>query len=60
MSAIPSQTAKTPDGPDQKTKPLPLAEIEAAIRSIRHGTVQIVVQDGVVVQIDKTEKMRLR
>ena len=41
-------------------KPLPLTEIEAAIRSIRHGVVQIVIQDGVVVQIDKTEKVRLR
>lgn len=40
--------------------PLPLAEIEAAIRSIRYGVVQIIIQDGVVVQIDKTEKQRLR
>ncbi|WP_395140070.1 YezD family protein [Armatimonas sp.] len=39
---------------------LPLSEIEAAIRSIRFGVVQIIIQDGVVVQIDKTEKQRLR
>ncbi len=39
---------------------LPLGEIEAAIRSIRYGVVQIIIQDGVVVQIDKTEKQRLR
>lgn len=39
---------------------LPLSEIEAAIRSIRYGIVQIIIQDGVVVQIDKTEKQRLR
>jgi len=37
-----------------------LAEIEAAIRSIRFGVVQIIIQDGVVVQIDQTEKRRLR
>jgi hypothetical protein len=45
----------TPEPP-----PLPLGEIEAAIRSIRFGVVQIIIQDGVVVQIDKTEKQRLR
>ncbi|MCX6024266.1 MAG: YezD family protein [Chloroflexi bacterium] len=36
-----------------------LAEVLAALRSIRFGTVQMTVQDGKVVQIDKTEKMRL-
>jgi hypothetical protein len=41
-------------------KDLPLTEIENAIRSIRFGSVQIIIQDGVVVQIDKTEKLRLR
>lgn len=46
--------------PSAETKPLPLPEIEAAIRAIRYGVVQIVIQDGVVVQIDKTEKLRLR
>jgi hypothetical protein len=39
---------------------LPLAEIEAAIRSIRYGVVQILIQDGVVVQIDRTDKRRLK
>ena len=42
------------------TAPLPLEEIEEAVRSIRYGVVQIIIQDGVVVQIDKTEKLRLR
>ncbi len=36
-----------------------LAEVLAALRSIRFGAVQITVQDGKVVQIDKTEKVRL-
>lgn len=39
---------------------VPMSEIEAAIRSIRHGVVQIIIQDGVVIQIDRTEKVRLR
>lgn len=37
-----------------------LLEICNALRGLRYGTVQIVVQDGVVVQIDRTEKRRLR
>ena len=36
-----------------------LSEVLAALRSIRFGTVQMTVQDGKVVQIDKTEKVRL-
>jgi hypothetical protein len=36
-----------------------LEEIRKAIHSVRYGTVQIIVQDGRVVQIDKTEKIRL-
>jgi hypothetical protein len=39
---------------------IPLKEIETAIRSIRHGVVQIIIQDGIVIQIDRTEKVRLR
>jgi len=35
-----------------------LHEIQSAIKSIRYGHVQIVIQDSKVVQIDKTEKVR--
>ncbi len=35
-----------------------LMQILKAVKSIRYGTVQIVVQDSKVVQIDKTEKIR--
>ena len=35
-----------------------LFQILKAIKSIRYGYVQIVVQDSKVVQIDKTEKIR--
>jgi hypothetical protein len=38
---------------------LPLEEIQEAVRSIRFGVVQLVIQDGRVIQIDKTEKIRL-
>ncbi len=35
-----------------------LLQILEALRSIRYGCVQIIVQDSKVVQIDKTEKIR--
>lgn len=35
-------------------------QIRDALRGLRFGTVTILVQDGVVIQIDRTEKMRLR
>ncbi len=37
-----------------------LVAIAEAVRSIRFGTVVVVVQDGRVIQIEKTEKTRLR
>lgn len=37
-----------------------LREIAASLRGMRFGSVTIVVQDGVIIQIDKTEKRRLR
>jgi len=36
-----------------------LREVLHAIRRIRHGQVQIHIQDGRVVQIDQTEKFRV-
>ena len=38
---------------------IPLEVIQEAVASIRFGTVQLIIQDGRVVQIDKTEKVRL-
>jgi hypothetical protein len=37
-----------------------LAAIRSALAGLRFGSVQIVVQDGVIVQIDRIEKRRLR
>jgi hypothetical protein len=36
-----------------------LARISAALRGLRYGTVTAVVQDGVVVQVERTEKIRI-
>lgn len=38
---------------------LPIEEIQAAVNKIRYGTVQLIIQDGRIVQIDTTEKKRL-
>jgi hypothetical protein len=37
-----------------------LGEIRDALRGLRYGSLTIQVQDGVVVQIDRTEKRRLQ
>lgn len=37
-----------------------LREVCQAIRQIRHGQVQISIQDGRVVQLDRTEKVRFK
>lgn len=37
-----------------------LREISASLRGLRFGSVNIVVQDGVIIQIDRVEKRRLR
>jgi hypothetical protein len=35
-------------------------QIRESLRGLRYGSVNIIVQDGVVIQIDRTEKRRLR
>jgi hypothetical protein len=37
-----------------------LDQIRESLRGLRFGSVNIIVQDGVVIQIDRTEKRRLR
>jgi hypothetical protein len=35
-------------------------QIRESLRGLRYGSVNIIVQDGVIIQIDRTEKRRLR
>jgi len=35
-------------------------KVRKALREIRYGTVTLVIQDGRVIQIDKSEKIRLK
>jgi hypothetical protein len=46
--------------PPQIALPADLEPIRAAIKGIRFGEVRIVIQDGVVIQIDRVEKRRMR
>jgi len=58
MSDKPAATA----APQPKPPPapaLPIDEIREAVEKIRFGTVQLIIQDGRIVQIDTTEKKRL-
>jgi hypothetical protein len=36
-----------------------LTQIRDSLRGLRFGSVNIIVQDGVIIQIDRTEKRRL-
>jgi hypothetical protein len=51
-----ASTASTADA----DKRWPLEQILEALRGLRYGTVTVVVKDGVVVQVDRTERRRLR
>jgi hypothetical protein len=42
-------------GPSEET----LLHIQEALRGLRYGSVVVTVQDGVVVQIERTEKKRI-
>ena len=49
----------------QKTRaaapaPIALDRIREALSGLQFGTVTVVIQDGVVVQVERTEKFRLR
>jgi len=37
-----------------------LAQIRESLRDLKFGSVNIIVQDGVIIQIDRTEKRRIR
>ena len=35
-------------------------EVRTSLRNLKYGSVTIIVQDGVIIQIDRTEKRRLQ
>ena len=43
-----------------KKDPSYLTELEHYVKDIKYGNVTLIIQDGKVIQIDKTEKIRIR
>ncbi len=54
-AALSSDSPRADDGPSIAI----LAQISEAMRGLKFGQVAIIIQDGVVVQIDRLEKHRL-
>lgn len=42
------------------SRDLDLDHVRSAIHGIRYGEVRVIIQDGVIVQIERIEKQRLR
>jgi hypothetical protein len=55
-----SQQPKTPAGDQSVPADDAINQIRDSLRGLRFGSVNIIVQDGVIIQIDRTEKRRLR
>jgi len=61
---MPAQDSNTdqavPHSADESIEPSVMAAIRRALHGLRFGQVVVIVQDGVVVQVDRTERTRLR
>jgi hypothetical protein len=55
-----SHQSKTNAGEYASTGDDEINQIRESLRNLRYGSVNIIVQDGVIIQIDRTEKRRLR
>jgi hypothetical protein len=59
MSESHTNNTERTDHSDDKPADHALQQIKESLRGLRFGSVLIIVQDGVVVQIERTEKKRL-
>ena len=55
-----SKISKTAAQEDAMSAEEAIDQIRESLRGLKFGSVNIIVQDGVVIQIDRTEKKRLR
>ena len=60
VSESSSQQPKTPAAEQTVPDDDAINQIRDSLRGLRYGSVNIIVQDGVIIQIDRTEKRRLR
>ena len=56
----PHPTPPAPPPPADEERRWGLEQIEVALRGLQFGEVTVIVQDGVVVQVDRTERRRVR
>lgn len=52
--------AEPQSSPGTSLTEVQLKKIQEAVRDIRYGTVTLVIQDGRLIQIDRSEKIRLK
>jgi hypothetical protein len=55
-----ADTSISPADVRDAERELEITQIRESLRGLRYGSVNIIVQDGVIVQIDRVEKRRLR
>ena len=55
-----SQQAKSMSADQTTLADDAINQVRDSLRGLRFGSVNIIVQDGVIIQIDRTEKRRLR
>jgi hypothetical protein len=59
MSDEAQQLETGPQGEDARTDDT-IRRVLEALRGLKYGQISIIVQDGVVIQIERTERFRLR
>ena len=60
---VSERISQQPESPEVESLALAddaINQIRDSLRGLRFGSVNIIVQDGVIIQIDRTEKRRLR
>jgi hypothetical protein len=53
-------TAPGPAPPEERNAQWAVRELEAALRGLQFGQVTVIVQDGVVVQVERLERRRFQ
>lgn len=48
-----------PSRPEPATAARVLERVRAALHGLRYGEVTVIVQDGVIIQVERTERLRL-
>lgn len=58
LQALPSAKDKPAQDEPANDDSFPLRHIQDALRGLQFGSITVIVQDGVVVQVERTEKRR--